>query len=813
MHKKRPWPKLKAFLLLVPSNLPTLNPSSFLSQLNMVYNPYAKQSAKRPRPEHWNEPASRPPPSSSHNDQNIVPNHPPNNMASSVAAPQQIQSQRVARVLKKHGIVAGGQPPQGRSTSSSLANNAYQPNPTGTKPTQLVNNVYKPSNQLTGVYSERVCTYDSNESTMNHSSGVQPTISHRSSTTNTTANATSNIPQSLRTSTTAHGPRSLKPPPYLPNPNNHKRPTDSLQNNQSQLLQKSHAVQNLYTNKPPSGVHQMVRPIANIPPSSTSTALTNNSLYSSNNNEISCGSTSIINGMNQSQQQSQKNLSVPNNTTNPNVAVMQQASPIDPYAKNQNPSSTVIANDDSWASSKVNTTEGRGQNTHKSQTINPYCKTSSTITNTQRHVIASGISNQSIQRDAPVPSTQPSHRNGSSNVINEQTTRSIKSTPANPYLKSAGSASATNGYSAGTTNSQSNNFSTTANTLIQSQPTSSLSHRAENTSQGALSCAPERRSNPNQGQSQSAVLKDTSNTGEVVPVNAYRQNRSSQELPGVSNQHNPLVSIEHGAKAAGVKPSMPQPMKNAQAKGPPGSLASIRPPSWKANVTDPQKVENESITASKLELPGESILPKELQYSPDRMKPIKDEYRQKLVNNANLSKPLLNGCTLYSHQKRAILQGLMKRRMVLALDMGLGKTLIGCVWSKSFKLSYDCLKIFVVCPVSLKEEWKRTAENFTGLEVEDFNGKAKEDSQDLRICSWAKVPKAVDKSVVHYVVVFDEAHSMQSMQAARTKDALKFVDNKRYDHVYLMFPLGVHNRMSLTASVDAWACFCCQELL
>lgn len=165
-------------------------------------------------------------------------------------------------------------------------------------------------------------------------------------------------------------------------------------------------------------------------------------------------------------------------------------------------------------------------------------------------------------------------------------------------------------------------------------------------------------------------------------------------------------------------------------------------------------------------------LPRALQYGPERAEAANDEYRPLLVKNANLSVPMLNGWTLFSHQKKAILQALLMRHFILALDMGLGKTLIGCVWAKAFQQTYLGLKIFVVCPVSLKKEWKRTAEEATGLQVDD-NG-------CVEICSWAKVPSEVSSDIVNFVVVLDEAHSMQSMQATRTKEALKLVESQRY---------------------------------
>jgi hypothetical protein len=70
--------------------------------------------------------------------------------------------------------------------------------------------------------------------------------------------------------------------------------------------------------------------------------------------------------------------------------------------------------------------------------------------------------------------------------------------------------------------------------------------------------------------------------------------------------------------------------------------------------------------------PRQASLPAFLQFNPSQVKPVADEHRSLLVKNANLSAPLLNGWTLFSHQKKAILRGLLMRRMILALDMGLG---------------------------------------------------------------------------------------------------------------------------------------------
>jgi hypothetical protein len=221
-------------------------------------------------------------------------------------------------------------------------------------------------------------------------------------------------------------------------------------------------------------------------------------------------------------------------------------------------------------------------------------------------------------------------------------------------------------------------------------------------------------------------------------------------------------------------------------------------------------------------------LPSELAYTPDQVQPIQDVYRLQLIKNATLQQPLKNGWVLFPHQKKAIIRSLTMRRMILALDMGLGKTIIGAIWAKAFQKTYPKLKVFVICPVSLQEEWKRTAEDKAGLPVQQegnttttgrkgnkkkagpkkllpFKGKKpmgvdvakigdsdddeeEEKTEDgyipnayrVKICSWSKFPTAVESYVEHFVVVCDEAHSMQSIQAARTKDVLTLTKDRRY---------------------------------
>lgn len=129
--------------------------------------------------------------------------------------------------------------------------------------------------------------------------------------------------------------------------------------------------------------------------------------------------------------------------------------------------------------------------------------------------------------------------------------------------------------------------------------------------------------------------------------------------------------------------------------------------------------------------------------------------------------------------------------------------------------TFENLKVYIIAPVSLKETWKQTALDTVDLKCKDDctstttksttkkssikNNKSKrkkkkdvtkespllgyqqvtKDSHDIEIFSWAKVPPSAPRSVDDYVVICDEAHSIQSMESTRTKDTLSLVSDER----------------------------------
>ena len=228
------------------------------------------------------------------------------------------------------------------------------------------------------------------------------------------------------------------------------------------------------------------------------------------------------------------------------------------------------------------------------------------------------------------------------------------------------------------------------------------------------------------------------------------------------------------------------------------ALSDLRPSSWNSAASKSVLSQSSQTAASTTSAndttidPTQQSLPSVLRFQPKDVAPVRDGHQKELIKNADINAPLLNGWVLFNHQKRAILKGLAMRRCILALDMGLGKTLIGCVWAKAFVKTLE-VHVVVLCPVSLQEEWKRTMEKTVGLVVQDINKISNKrvtkdfvETPSVSIHSWSKVPNSIEETHGNFVVVADEAHCIQSMTAGRTQQTLKLVSSPLCQGVLLL---------------------------
>lgn len=139
-----------------------------------------------------------------------------------------------------------------------------------------------------------------------------------------------------------------------------------------------------------------------------------------------------------------------------------------------------------------------------------------------------------------------------------------------------------------------------------------------------------------------------------------------------------------------------------------------------------------------------------------------EEAQRRLMNLPDLTKPLSDGKVLFEHQRDGIARMVHDSYDILADDMGLGKTIQALLAARVFQLTYPRTYVFVVAPVSLRDNWREAA-RVCDVRIEIF--------------SWAKIPEYIEDS--NYVLICDEAHYAQNIDAKRTQKMLAIAEHAK----------------------------------
>ena len=129
---------------------------------------------------------------------------------------------------------------------------------------------------------------------------------------------------------------------------------------------------------------------------------------------------------------------------------------------------------------------------------------------------------------------------------------------------------------------------------------------------------------------------------------------------------------------------------------------------------------------------------------------------------------------LMSHQEEAVKRLVVNRRFILADDMGLGKTTSTIIAS----LETGAKKILIICPASLKINWQREYQLYSDKSSYVCEGKNYSEDAEIVIINYDIIKNFHDskdhknslmlKSKFDLVII-DEAHYIQNVQAQRTK--------------------------------------------
>lgn len=132
--------------------------------------------------------------------------------------------------------------------------------------------------------------------------------------------------------------------------------------------------------------------------------------------------------------------------------------------------------------------------------------------------------------------------------------------------------------------------------------------------------------------------------------------------------------------------------------------------------------------------------------------------RRLAVNNWDINMAVGNDLQLYAHQQEAV-RRMCAGSVILAHDMGLGKTLASLVAARHMLNTRAADAVVVVAPVNTHRDWKKEAER-VGI------------GHLTTIVSWSNIPKEQAQDMV---VIADEAHYAQSLTAQRTQSFLRLV--------------------------------------
>jgi SWI/SNF-related matrix-associated actin-dependent regulator 1 of chromatin subfamily A len=163
-----------------------------------------------------------------------------------------------------------------------------------------------------------------------------------------------------------------------------------------------------------------------------------------------------------------------------------------------------------------------------------------------------------------------------------------------------------------------------------------------------------------------------------------------------------------------------------------------------------------------------------------------------------------------SHQKEAIQKLVENKKFILADDMGLGKTTSTIIAALETKAK----KILIICPATLKINWKREIENYSDRSVYIAEGKNFDPNHDFVIINYDIIKnfhdtkKKAESQILGAnfdLVVIDEAHYIKNAQAQRTKLINDLV--KKVDRLWLLTgtpmtsrPIDYYNLLSLVDS-------------
>ena len=156
--------------------------------------------------------------------------------------------------------------------------------------------------------------------------------------------------------------------------------------------------------------------------------------------------------------------------------------------------------------------------------------------------------------------------------------------------------------------------------------------------------------------------------------------------------------------------------------------------------------------------------------------------------------------TLFDYQKEGILFSLFKKGNIIADEMGLGKTLQAISIAILKRDIYDFKNVLIICPSSLKYQWKKEIEKFTEEKAKIVEGSREERQETYKknssyflIANYEAVLRDVTviKKYSPDMIILDEAQKIKNYDT-KTSSAVKSIPKK---HSLVITGTPLENRL------------------
>lgn len=189
-----------------------------------------------------------------------------------------------------------------------------------------------------------------------------------------------------------------------------------------------------------------------------------------------------------------------------------------------------------------------------------------------------------------------------------------------------------------------------------------------------------------------------------------------------------------------------------------------------------------------------------------------EEMLEKLSKEYRPDYSLINA-ELFPYQKEGVEFALFRKTAIIADEMGLGKTLQAIVTAIQKKEVFGFRKTLVVCPASLKEQWKKEIEKFTSEKAlvieglpEEREMQYKDEDHFFYIINYETILRdrmSLNRSGFDFLIL-DEAQRIKNYETKTASSVSKLL----VKHVLVITGTPIENRLidifSLVSAINPW---------